>query len=386
MVDSKKLKIGYFMDDFYPSINGVNLVMDNCARCFGERCEVVLVVPYIDRNYVDDFPYRVIRVKRVRPDLFEHAWSLPTFDRKMKKQLLDEHFDLIHFHSPFIMGRFAVHFARKIGVPVVGTIHTQFSYELDRLHLKSICKAIPMQWIKHTFNMCDECFTVNTAIKDIFTELGVTNKISIVPNATDLQTTKTPDEDKDFINKKYGLEENDTVLLFVGRISTVKNILFLLDSLKVLRDKGVRFKMLFVGPFEDKRIFFKRVRKLQLEDRIIVCGALFDRNLLRKLYVRADLLLFPSYYDTSSLVQVEAASQYTPTVFIENTPTASNVVDGYNGFVAPCEENAYASKIEEALSNKALLDKVSNTCHKTLYLTWYDVCAQLFERYQNLLA
>lgn len=381
MANGKKLKIGYFMDDFYPSINGVNLVMDKCARCFGERCEVVLVVPYIDSKYVDDFPYKVIRIHRIKPKLFGHAWALPTFDLKAKKELLDEHFDLIHFHSPFIMGRFAIHFARRIGVPVVGTIHTQFSYELDRLHMKSFCKAVPMKWLIDTFNMCDECFTVNEAIKDIYTQLGVTNKISIVPNATDLKTSKTPDEDKDFVNKTYKLGENDNVLLFVGRISTVKNILFLLDSLKILRDKGMSFKMLFVGPFEDKRIFYKRIRELQLGDCITVCGALFDRDLLRKIYVRADLLLFPSYYDTSSLVQVEAASQHTPTVFLENTPTASNVVDGYNGFIAPFDEDAYANKVIDALNNRNLLNNVSDACYKTLYITWQDVCDILYEKY-----
>ena len=35
MIKEKRIKIGFFMDDFYPSINGVNLVMDNCK----EICE-----------------------------------------------------------------------------------------------------------------------------------------------------------------------------------------------------------------------------------------------------------------------------------------------------------------------------------------------------------
>ena len=51
------------MDDYYPSINGVNLVMDNCARNFGKYGDIVLCVPYIDKKYIDNFPYKVIRVK-----------------------------------------------------------------------------------------------------------------------------------------------------------------------------------------------------------------------------------------------------------------------------------------------------------------------------------
>ena len=139
MGQDKRLKIGFFMDDYYPSINGVNLVMDNCARNFGKYGDIVLCVPYIDKKYIDDFPYKVIRIKGLEPKLFEHTWALPTIDFESKKKLYDEHFDIIHFHSPFIMGRYAVHFARKINVPVVGTIHTQFGYELDRLQNLSFC-------------------------------------------------------------------------------------------------------------------------------------------------------------------------------------------------------------------------------------------------------
>ena len=384
MAQGKRLKIGFFMDDFYPSINGVNIVMDNCARCLSEYGDVVLVVPYIDRKYIDDFPYKVIRVKGLRKKFFEHIWPLPTFDFEMKRQLDSEHFDLIHVHSPFIMGRFAVHFARKNNIPVVGTIHTQFGYELDRLHLKGICKKIPMDWVIKTFNLCDECFTVNEPIREIFTKLGVSNKFTIVPNATDLTTSETIEEDKAYINKKYDLDEKEPVLLFVGRISIVKNLLFMLDCLKILCDRGVRFQMLFVGPFEDEKIFYKKIRALHLEDHIKVCGAIYDRDLLKKIYVRADLFLFPSYYDTSSLVQVEAASQFTPTVFLENTPTALHVVNDENGFVTPFDKNAYADKIIEVLNDRTLLDHVSRRCHDSLYITWPDVCKTLFENYTRL--
>lgn len=242
-----------------------------------------------------------------------------------------------------------------------------------------------MDWVIKTFNLCDECFTVNEAVKEIYAKLGVSNTISIVPNASDMVTSETIDEDKAYINKKYNLDENDNILLFVGRISIVKNILFILDSLKVLCDKGVRFKMLFVGPIEDGKIFYKKMEELQLNDHIIVCGPIYDRNLLKKIYVRADLLLLPSYYDTSSLVQKEAASQFTPTVFLENTPTASDVVNDYNGFVTAFDKKSYASKIIEVLNNRRLLQEVSRNCHDTLYKTWEDVCKILFEYYTRLL-
>ena len=50
-----------------------------------------------------------------------------------------------------------------------------------------------------------------------------------------------------------------------------------------------------------------------------------DRELLKSIYYRATLFLFPSLFDSSSLVQIEAASQETPTIFIEGSVTSDTV-------------------------------------------------------------
>ena len=50
------MKIGLFMDDYFPSMNGVIYVMDNYAKRLGKVAEVVVVVPYVDKEYKDDFP------------------------------------------------------------------------------------------------------------------------------------------------------------------------------------------------------------------------------------------------------------------------------------------------------------------------------------------
>ena len=383
MTQNRKMKIGFFMDDFYPSINGVNFVMDQYARTLGDSCDFVFVVPVVDKNYTDDFPYKVIRVKGVWTKAIGYTWATPAIDFKARKAISDEHFDLIHIHSPFVMGRLGVRFARKHHIPVVGTIHTRFNYELDRLHLRGICKQIPMNWIMRTFNLCDECFTVNEAIKEIFVNLGVTNQISLIPNATEFVTSETPEEDRAFIERKYQLKKEDRVLLFVGRINIVKNLVFLIESLKALQDRGTDFKMLFIGPVEDEKIFYDKIRDLGIEDRVLVCGKIYDRELLKKIYVRADLLLFPSYYDTSSLVQVEAASQFTPTVFIENSPTASNVTNDVNGFITRSDSETYAEKIAEVLEDRELYEKVSRGCHDSLYITWREACEKLLEKYRK---
>ena len=74
-------------------------------------------------------------------------------------------------------------------------------------------------------------------------------------------------------------------------------------------------------------------------------GRIIDRTLLKQIYYRADLFLFPSKFDASSLVQIEAASQMTPGLFLENSVTSDTVTNNVNGFTAPDDVSKYTDRI-----------------------------------------
>ena len=61
--------------------------------------------------------------------------------------------------------------------------------------------------------------------------------------------------------------------------------------------------------FAEKKFLLKElVKKNKLQKEVIFCGKVTDRDLLANYFARADLFLFPSLYDASSIVQIEAAS------------------------------------------------------------------------------
>ena len=49
----KKLKIGVFLDDFYPNINGVILVIENLIKCMSKYADITLVVPKTENEKND---------------------------------------------------------------------------------------------------------------------------------------------------------------------------------------------------------------------------------------------------------------------------------------------------------------------------------------------
>lgn len=102
MVEKRKLKIGLFIDNYYPNIDGVTLVVDNLARCLSKYNDVVVVCPYIDGCNDSSLPYKVIRLKSIKVPLTSYK-VVNMFCNKI--ELVNEKFDIIHIHSPFILGK-----------------------------------------------------------------------------------------------------------------------------------------------------------------------------------------------------------------------------------------------------------------------------------------
>lgn len=376
----KKLKIGIFMDDFYPSVNGVVLVIDNYARNLSKIADVVVVVPYTDKKYKDDFPYKVMRIKSHHMPRTNYSYAKPFFGEKVKKQLLNEHFDIIHIHSPFVMGFWGTYIAKLSHVPCIATLHTQFYLEFKRYTKSDLMSKTFTKIIMQILNRCDRCYAVNPRVAEIFYQYGAREMPGVLNNGTDLKLVTDVNAD-DEVNKRFGLKKDDTVLLFLGRVNILKNILFIVDVMDELKRQKVKFKMLFVGTPEDAEILNNKIKSLHLEDDIIVAGKIMDRSLISKIYHRAKLFVFPSLYDASSLVQIEAASQKTPTIFIDGSATSCSVTDNVNGFLAPNDVKLFADRIVKILNDKELYDKVSEGAYRDIYRTWDELTKNLYKVY-----
>ena len=231
------------------------------------------------------------------------------------------------------------------------------------------------------FDKCDECYAVNKEIARIFhEEYHCKNMPKVMNNATEMvpvERSKARSE----LAKKYDIKEEDKVFSFVGRINTLKNILFIVDALKIVKDSGMSFKMLFIGTGEDEDKLKNKIEECNLEDSVILCGKITDREMLAKHYAASDLFLFPSKYDASSLVQIEAACQGTPTVFIKNTATSSTATDNVNAFMTTDSPKSYAKKIIQVLNDEELYNKVSTNAKKDLYKTWDQVVEEIYKIY-----
>lgn len=125
-------------------------------------------------------------------------------------------------------------------------------------------------------------------------------------------------EERKELRKKLGLQEDDFVVLYVGRLIQVKGILELMQSVLSINDKHV--KLLGIGsanfgkwtlsPYERK---VKKLAKNHSE-RIIFTGYI-DNKELYKYSLLADIQCVPSLWEEAAgLVAIEAMAEGIPTI------------------------------------------------------------------------
>ena len=280
------------------------------------------------------------------------------------------------------MGLAGVLYGKIHRLPVVATLHSQYKQDFEKPLKFKPAVNVALDSIMRVFNACDECWAVNAGIKELYqAEYGLTAPCKVRLNATDHMPVDNPEEAAAEVNRTFGIPDDATVFLFVGRINFIKNIDFTVRALAKAKAMGLRnFRMLFAGRGQDEEALAEVVAAEGLTEEVVMCG-LTDRPMLEKLYSRAKLFLFPSLYDANSLVQIEAACQGTPTVFLDGARTAATVTPGVNGYVsAPGEEN-YARTIMDIMADDAAYARVSAAARRYLYLNWDDVVRDVYADY-----
>ena len=377
------MRIGLFIDTFYPMIDGVVTVVDNYARILSKKCDVIVFAPDTGRYDDSKLPYKVVRCKSIKVPKLDYSLPLPKVDLKFLKELDKYDLDIIHIHSPATIGRLGVEYAKKHNIPLFGTIHSQFYKDFYRATKNKLLSNKLTRYTMRLFEKCDKCYTVNEGMRDVvLNDYKFKKDLFLARNATDWEIVNDIEKSKEKIKRLYNIG-NENIFLFVGRINKLKNIFLIVDALNYIKDK-VDFKMLFVGDGQDKLELKKKIKEYHLEDKAILCGKCSDRELLKDYYASSDLFLFPSLYDASSVVQVEAASQMCPGVFIKGSATSSSIIDNHNGYLSDNDYKTYGEKIIEIISNKKGLDKVRKNVYKEIYCTWDNEVEKVYKDYIKL--
>lgn len=382
----KKLVMGQFNDSFVPVMDGVTNVVKNYAywldKKYGECYVATPAYPgYVDREEFPVLRYYSIPLKQREP----YRIGLELLDINFRSTIKNIPFDIVHAHCPFTSGAVALQIARKNNIPIIATFHSKF-YDDFKQVLKidafaKFCTRIVMDF----FDKVDQVWTVNQSTADTLREYGYKGDIEIVPNGTDFVMPENIEGLIKQTEEKLKINSDDLVFLFVGQHIWQKNIRLIVESLKLVAEKNIPYRMFFVGDGYAREELEGYVKELELDDRIVFLGKILDRDFLRSLFARADLFLFPSVYDNAPIVVREAAAVGTPSVVIENSNAAEGITDNVNGFLSTNDPVSYAHRIIEIIKDRELIRRAGENARKTIYRDWESIVDEVYQRYIDII-
>ncbi len=381
--DDGKINIALFCDAFYPSIDGVVTVVNHYARILKDKANVFVVAPR-RKGYKDAFDYEVVRCLATKVPILGYDYAMPQIDSKFINNMKKRKIDIIHIHSPFNIGKMGVAIAKEKKIPVVATMHSQFKQDFKRATKSEFISNILLKDVMKVFNNCTEVWAVNENTQDVLKSYGYKKPSYVMKSGTEMLPIDKEAARKK-IYEKHNIPDNVPVFLFVGRMIVMKSIFMIADSLKIIKDRGIDFRMIYVGDGMDLADLKKHVTELGLDDKVIFTGSIKDRKLLAEYYAASKLMLFPSVYDTDGLVKYEGASQHTPTVLMEGIAATAGVVNDHNGYISKPSTEGFAEKIIEVLGDEEKYKEVSENAFKELYRTWDQKVDDAYNRYLYLI-
>ena len=379
------LKILEAIDVYLPDVDGVINCVNNYSANLSEEAEVSVICPKNKKTFKDNFPYKVIRCKSIHIPVLNQYYGLPQQDAKFKKQVAESDFDIIHIHSPFGMAKYALSIARKKHIPVVATFHSNMRQIFESIFKSKSISDLLCQNLGKIYNKCDEVFVCSPIVEEQLRSYGYKKKVTYLPFGTDFAKCDKIEEYSNKANEQFGIKERELVFIYVGRIMKLKRIDFILDSLKIVKDKQVKFKFFAVGKGPELSKLKKRANKLGFSENEIIFTGFLPREQFPLLFSRADLLLFPSIYDNFGLVKVEGAAYETAGVFIKNTCAGYDIKHGENGFVSDDTTESFAKTIIDAVQDYDKLKQIGRNAKDSIYISWKECTDLLYDNYSRII-
>jgi len=354
------MNIGFFSDTYLPQRNGVAVALTLYRKVLekaGHR--VYLFVPKLqsgqrrnERGVFEcpSFGYSLEKGQRIAVPVF------PLINTIKALKL-----DVIHVHSPFSMSFYAKVVAKQLGIPAICTHHTNFEYYLH--YVPPLIRPSVEQTRKlmtYWTYLFDKVVAPTEKIRELLKEWGVPEKkLKTIPTGIDMASFEK--ELKWDIREEYGIDDDQKILLFAGRIGQEKNIDFLIRTFKKLLGKRNDLYFVIIGEGEEKENLEKLTEELDLTNRIIFTGGK-DREYVIDAYKAADIFWFASFTETQGLVILESMAAGTPVVALGRLGVYELLKNGNAGGIMLDElnEEAFMTAVVDLLKDPEEYERLSH--------------------------
>ena len=277
--------------------------------------------------------------------------------RALEEILEQERPDIIESSDPYQVGWKAIAIGRSQKIPVIGFYHSHFPEAYLRGSIKFLGKRgthramkLTRSYVRKLYNQFQVTLVPSELLADVLSDWGVRN-VRAVRLGVNIDIFKPTPDDRDTTRESLGVNRNQKLLLYVGRLAREKNTKTLFRSFDLLyRRRRNDFHLLIIGDGPQRHQVRESQRHTGNVSWIQYCT---DSTDLARYYRAADLFVHPGVQETFGLVALESQACGTPVVGIHGSYMDRII---YHGQESWARENTAAALAEaiEALSAQKL--------------------------------
>jgi len=386
------MKIAFFSDLFFPSINGISTYLLDTANLLAKKHQVIIFAPkpqddqeMIDKHllsenvtieYLNSVPFAVYEKARM---------ALPFLPLTLTK-IYQFNPDIIHFHSPFTVGLNGIMTSRILKIPLIGTFHGYFMEPeylriigLDKIKLDNskILNSLLWKYSNFHYNQADLIISPSNATKNDLIKHGLKKPIKVISNGIDMKNHQ--------LTCKFDLPKNK-YFLYVGRVSVEKSLDILIKAFAGFVQKNLENDLVIVGDGPARKDLEDLVDNLGLKTRVHFLG-MIERNKIfhSNIYDQALAFATASTSETQCISVLEAMSFGLPIIGVKSRALPELIKN--NGIV--CRPDNIQEITQALLKIKKDEKKRQQFAHNSLRLIkHHDInttIAELEKTYQKLI-
>jgi phosphatidylinositol alpha 1,6-mannosyltransferase len=355
------MRIMIVTDQYPPMVGGVPTVTHGLAVDFANReHQVWVVAPNYgsrDTRSVED-KVRVYRFSSFEWPAYEglRIPFLPFVPVRNLIKKVDP--DIIHIHSPIVLGNIAQILAGGLRKPVIATNHympTNINNSLmSEPLIGKYLSNITYSYLVHFCNRCEYVTAPTQTALNLLYEYGLRAPARPISNGIDLQKYSPGAKDLAVL-QRFKLPTEQPLLLHVNRLSEEKRINVLIDAMAKIKSNA-HLALVGTGPIAAE--LQAQVEHLHLQERISFLGFVQDEDLLL-LRRTADLFVIPSEAELQSLATMEAMACGLPVIAANAWALPELVHPEENGFLfQPGNSIELAKYVDILVNNTAMKQRM----------------------------
>ena len=260
--------------------------------------------------------------------------------------LAEGRYDIVHVCSPGPAGIGAWLLGRVLGLPRVGSYHTELgAYTALRTGQPGL-EALANFGMRAFYGACDVVLSPSPASDARLAELGIeSERIRRWDRGVDLQRFDPAHRDEALLPEAVNV-------LYAGRLSKEKGVELLADAFLEAHRRDERLNLVLAGGGPEEELLRER-----LGDRATFLGWLSGNDLAR-VYASADVFLFASATETFGQVVLEAQASGLPVVAVDRGGPSCLIDHGETGLLAAPEVSALADGVMSLTTTPRLHDRV----------------------------